>query len=331
MYRYLIPIMLLLTAPSVAQNCKYIPSNTPTTGVCDPIPFGTTKSSLRYLNQKYQTIILATQLGKTPGSICEIAFAACGTAARNFDSLVIKMNHTNLTTFVGNTNFAKNLGTNATTVLSVKNYTWYNTANQWNRIGLQKSFMYRPVTGKSNVIIEIECRNVGTARSAAGFQGSTGSEYPDRLYAFGWNNNPPATGTPDRAGLKIEVCFDVADLSLFGTSCVRPRIQMFNHTLVGSAKIGQTVAFDVTGAPPIALLVLGVSNGAPFPVLLPGTNCNLFISPDLIFPVVISAIGSGRFKAIVPNLPCVRFYSQYVVLRRNVLDTTNYGRILIGN
>ena len=325
MYRYLISATLLLAAPSVAQNCKYIPGNTPTAGTCNVIPFGNTKNSSTWSNQKYQTILLTSQLGKAAGSICEIAFAPCRTEMRNFDSIVIKMNHTKIATFTGNTNFATNLGTGATTVLSAKNYTWHNTANKWNRIGLQKPFLYLPPLG--NVIIEIECRNVGVATGGSGFHRSTTSEFPDRLYAVGWASNPPATGSTDRAGLKIEVCFDVADLSLFGTSCGPAK-----HTLSGSAKVGQTVQFAISGAPtvpPIALLVLGVNNGAPFPILLPGTKCNLFISPDLILPVTTSS-GRGAVKFMMPKLPCARFYSQYVVFPSSLLETTNYGRILIG-
>ena len=81
MYPSILVASLLAVTSVSAQTGRtvYVPGNTPTVGSCNVIPFGTTKNNATWSNQKYQTLLLGSQLGKVPGQIIDIAFAPCGT------------------------------------------------------------------------------------------------------------------------------------------------------------------------------------------------------------------------------------------------------------
>ena len=311
-----------------STNCFYVPNNTPSTGPCNVIPFGTLKTSATWRNQRYQMIIPVAQT--KAGRIIELAFAPCGTGIRSFDSITIKMGNTKLTDFKAgaNMNFVTNLGTNPTTVLDAKNYSWHLTANQWNRIGLQKSFLQIPARG--SVIVDILVRGAHMPSGSTGFHRATNVP---RLYAFGWASNPPATGRTEsgttQAGLKLELCYDTTDLGHFGMSCGSAR-----HTLSGSAQVGKVVDFNLSGAPttpPIAIFMLGTSNAAPYPVVFPGTTCSLYQNYNLAVFGLPTRSGAFTLKIPMPNLPSVKLYSQFLVFPGGKIESTNYGRVLIGS
>ena len=329
MNRVLLASIACLTGSLAAQstNCFYVPNNTPSTGSCNVIPFGTNRSSATWRNQRYQMIIPAAKT--KVGRIVEIAFSPCGSGIRSFDSITIKMNNTKLTDFKTgpNLNFVANLGTNPTTVLDAKNYVWHNTANRWNRIGLQTPFLQIPTRG--GVIVDILLKG-------AHFTGSNGfrraSNVP-RLYAFSWPTNPPTNGSTEtgatQAGLKLELCYDTHDLSLFGESCGSAK-----HTLTGSAQAGKTVDFNLSGgptSPPIALFMLGTSNATPYPVVFPGTKCSLYQNYNVAILGLPTRSGAFTLKVPMPKLPGLKLYSQWLVFPGGKIESTNYGRVLIGS
>ncbi|MFQ5503876.1 MAG: hypothetical protein ACE5F1_03655 [Planctomycetota bacterium] len=328
---------LLSSSHAVAQTCFYIPSNTPSTGTCNVIPFGTTKTSSTWKNQKYQTLLLKSQLKPTPGLICEIAFAPCGTGLRDFKSIEIVMDYFQGTGSTLSTTFANNISTQAKTVLKSSDYVWHVTRNQWNRIGLQKSFLYIPQRG--HLVIQILVTEAGGQISGGGFHRTNNQQ---RVYAFGWSGSPPPSGGTDRAALKIEVCYDAADLGLFGQSCPGSNNLTPALALTGSAKLGNTVTVGLSGAPangPV-VFILGANSSAPYPITLVGsgpTACRLYESPDIL--VVHVANASGNATQLLPvgrTVPlCLRLYTQWAAIDATAnslgVTLTNYGRILTGN
>jgi len=239
------------------------------------------------------------------------------------------MTMVSFSTFVGNTNFATNLGTTRVgTVLDHRNWAWHVTGDQWNRIGLDKAYLYLPTDATPNLLIEITLHNIGkTGAIGTGFHRSNTTEYPDRLYAVSWTGTPPATGSTDRAAAKIEVCFDTTDLSMFGEACGGA-----THTLTGSSKVGQTVNFNLSSAPAVAVWVVGqtaLPSGVPLP--RSSSNCLLYILPDLFVLPFPTANGNLSIPVQMPNLPCFRFYSQFLMpTTSGGWESTEYGRVLIG-
>ncbi len=327
----------LATVSLQAQTrVHYIPDSNAGTGTCNVIPFGTTKSSPTWRNQKYQTLITAAQLGNKAGPIAEIGFAPCGATLRSFDSLTIKMDHFKGTTL--STTFANNLSAKAVTVLSAKNYVWHQKPGNWNRIGLQKPFVYVPQLG--NLVIEIEVRGAGQTGAGFGFhRGST----VQRVYAFSWTTNPPATGRTDNAALKIEVIFDKADAWLYGLGCqgsngLTPALSYSAAPVLGGAFKVLLANAPGTAAP--AILLLGFSNASPLPVDLGfagAAGCRLYVRPD--FGLGAAAVnGKASIPLAIPNSTSLvggRFYNQWFVVdsKANKLGLTasNYGRGLMGH
>ncbi len=313
----------------------YVPDNQAGSGSCNVIPFGTTRSSNTWKNQKYQTILTTAQLGKTPGRICGLGFAPCGATLRSFDSIVIKMDHIKSSTL--STTFANNLTSKAVTVLSAKNYHWYQKPGSWNRIGLQKDFLYIPALG--NVVIDIEVRGAHQTGSGLGFRrGSL-----QRIYAFGWSGNPPATGRSGLAALKMEVIFDMADAWLYGKGCAGSNNLVPALAYSAAPKIGTAFKVLLSNAPtPVApaILLLGFSNASPLPVDLGSVGaagCSLYVRPDFGLPAAATG-GSASVALAIPNdarLVCGRFYNQFFVVDRKAnklgLTASNYGRGLIGH
>ncbi len=334
---YILAATLIIASALSAQNkCVYIPDSNAAAGACNVIPFGTQKTSSTWRNQKYQTLIPASKISKSPIQICELGFASCGTGVRSFDSIEIKMGYTKSSTL--SNAFATNLASNVKTVLSTKNYSWHNTANKWNRIGLQKNFLFIPQFG--NLVIQITIRGADfPPRAGQGFHRGT----EPRLFSVGWGANPPAAGSLGKAAAKIELCFDKADYSLFGIGCKGSNGQAPSLTATGLPQLGKTVQINLANAPtPVspAVLILSTSNATPLPTDLTGAGapgCFLYVRPDFLLGLAATN-GKASVKLPIPNsasLLCVRFYNQFLVVDAKAnklkLTTSNYGRGLIGN
>ncbi|HHI80834.1 MAG TPA: hypothetical protein ENK02_12765 [Planctomycetes bacterium] len=334
----LLVVPLLWTPSLLAQNkCVYYPDNNAASGGCNVIPFGTQKSSATWRNQKYQVLIPASKISKTPVRICELSFAPCGTGLRRFDSIVIKMGYSKSAN-LGRL-FASNLGKPFKTVLSQKNYAWQNTANTWNPIGLQNDFLYLPQFG--NLVIEVEVRGSDFPRT--GRNGFHTGNIP-RLFAISWSTNPPTNGrVSSTAGLKMELCFDKANYALFGAGCKGSNAKTPTLSAVGLPKIGKTMTINLSGAPTPAVpavLILSTSNATPLPADLSSAGapgCFLYARPDFLLGVG-AVNGKASLKLPIPNSPsllCARFYNQFLVVDSKAnklgLTSSNYGRGLIGN
>jgi len=150
-------------------------------------------------------------------------------------------------------------------------------------------------------------------------------------------------------GMELFVRYDVpetwAQYVLFGRGCVgsKGEVKLANR---GVPRLGQGWSVDLTGAPSatIAALLVGASAEQwgqfqlPFDFTPQGaTNCQLYTSLDLIYPVVTSPTGAASFSVVSPNVPAligVSIFNQYVVvdLGANPLNSTftNGGRGTFG-
>jgi hypothetical protein len=324
--------VLALAGTVAAQTCVHSPDNNAGAGGCNVIPFGQVANSTTWSNQKYQQVVPASTLGNNPLVIRELAFAACGSGARTFQSIKITVDQT--TNSPLSTTFAANLGPAAIVVLDSTDFVWQNTANAWNRIGLARSFVYIPARG--DVVIDVEIRG-------AAFAGTHGfrSAAVQRVYAFGWTGSPPATGSTDNlAALKVELCTDLADVQAYGSGC---RGQQSNIPTIGGSPQPRvnTPGFAITlaGAAPTRPTFLGLGGQAlpPFPIDLgsiglPG--CRLYCSLDLMAPGVTDPSGNRTFPLAIPNDPGLvgaRVFAQHFVLDApGSLQVSDYLRILIG-
>jgi len=330
---------LLTTSVVAAQDSVYYPNSTTSAGRCNSIPFGSFTKYPFARNLKYQTLVpwtYAARLGRP--FIEDLGFVPCRDGVQHFDSIKIRISQTTSSTLA--TDFGKNLGTAAVTVLDSKDYYWHLTKNTWARVGLQTPFRVAP---GQNLVIDIEV--TGAVTLQADFAPATTSpggflrdDTVPRLYALDWKTAPPSEGKLRPRGLKIELASRAADLSLFGIGCKgsgakRPALQ-----LSGIARTSGTVFASLTNA--IAsnptLLVIGFDNRPPFPVALGFAECRLYHPPQLAIAGVTDAAGQLKLPLPLPASTALqnqRIYTQYFQVEVNRtglgLRGSNYGRILV--
>ena len=320
-----------------ASSSIFVPDNNASTGGGNVIPFGTTKTSTTWGNQKYQTLIPASYAKGVPVTIRDLGFAPGSTNLHNFDKLTIRMCVVPLTQTQLSLTFASNITKSVQTVLDAKDYTWQLKTSTWSRIGLQKSFLWVPALG--NLVIEIECHGTGGfgSSSTGGFR--TGNA--QRMYIYGWTGTPPTTGRSSNNAVKIELVTTDADASAFGQGC-KGSNGVPTLSFTGAPTIGNSFVVNVANAKAstVALHILGLNSAAPlFPLDLKpfgAGGCPLYISPDLPFT---APTGTGTFSIKLPvpndaNLVGSRFWNQFFVLDTGVYKlpyvASNFGRVLIG-
>jgi len=112
----------------------------------------------------------------------------------------------------------------------------------------------------------------------------------------------------------------------------------------GLPSLGASFDVDLTEAPSatFAVLVQGLSDqtysGGPLPVTLPGSTCDILVSPDAYEALVTDGAGETSYTVAVPNtnnLVGLEIFYQWVVLDQpaNLLGliTSNGGKARIGN
>lgn len=144
----LLALVLLLGVSLGAQGYIYNPSDTPTVGSANSWPFSSSKAAWRF-----SFICDATVLPAAPIKITDLAFAPSNSATKSATQLQIRMGHTTFKNYSGSgtTLFDALLGPCATIVYDGA-FSWPVTANQWNDIGLQRTFAY---DGSRNIVIEV--------------------------------------------------------------------------------------------------------------------------------------------------------------------------------
>jgi hypothetical protein len=323
------------TASLVAQGTCYQIPNGNMTG-SNVIPFGSTLSSIStWGNQKYQILILSSELGNKPGNVCELSFGPSGTGVRHFDSIRVRLGYFALTGTTLGTNFAANMK-NAQTVLDAKNYDWPHTQDKFNPLGLQGGFTYIPQLG--HLVIEI---TVTGAYLRSGYTGSTGfrNQGRQRMYARSWTTEPTTGSRSSSAGLTVEICYQTAMANTYGLGCAGSNKIVPTLAFTGTPKINGSFSLNVSGGLPNAkmFLVLGLKR-VQTPLLLSGTtNCHAYPSLDIVLLHKMSSTGAFTQNYTVPNdssLDCAKIFTQAFPWDSNAnafgTSATRYGRLRIG-
>jgi hypothetical protein len=244
----------LIGQPAGAQGTIYAPSNTPSAGSCNAFPWGYSTSA------RFQEIIPAQYLPSAPFKITDIGFASCGNANFTAKRLRVRVCHTTLTSFAGNTNFNNNLCPCPTTMYDGP-MNWAMTANQWSSLGMNCSFGY---DGVRNVLFEF-CI-VGRSGGSSCHRDSV----LPRLWAFG-SSNPCTvpTGSTDggstQAGLKMCLTID--------RTCVL--------NAPDTASIGTSVPIQVTALPVGNFYQIAASLSDNATINL--GQCKICLVPDSLF------------------------------------------------
>ncbi len=338
MLRHTLIVLSLGAASLVAQSACYQIPNGNMSG-SNVIPFGSTQSGLStWGNQKYQILVLNSELGSSAGNICELGFGPAGTGTRHFDSIRIRLGYFALSGTTLSTTFSANLS-NAKTVLDVKNYEWPHVQDKFNPIGLQDGFVYIPQLG--HLVIEI---TVTGAYLRPGYSGSQGfrNQGRQRLYNYRWGSPPvePTTGTTSSsAGVDVEICYRTAMANVYGLGCPGSNNTIPTLGFTGLPKLNGSFSLDIAGGPSNAnvFLVFGLKRVAT-PVLLPGTaSCQVYPTLDFILLQKLTSMGTFSQKFVVPNdsgLDCSKVYTQAFPWDSNAngfgTSATNYGRLRIG-
>ena len=312
------------------RRARISPTTSPAKVAATPIPFGPGQST----NAKYQTLIKAEDLGNQKRNICDLAFAACGTGVRTFDSIEVRMGYFPGSNATLGTEFDKNIS-EAVTVLNARSFAWPTTANQWNNIGTQVSFAYDPAKGP--LVIEV------TATGAAWINGTGSSSFwradsHQRVFALDWTTNPPATGRADVAALKMRICTDVAFTDVYGIGCPASNNKSAKLEFSGEGKINTTLTVTLKDAVPLAptILYVGLNDAPPFPLDLPfAAGCKLYITPTIPLSTVADMNGNRDAVFPIPNNPalvCARSYFQFIPFDApsGVFRASNYGRLIVG-
>jgi hypothetical protein len=334
--RLLVPLTGLLLALPVAAQCYGIPNSDPTTGNCNVIPFGEdSPRSTTFGNQIYQSMATAADLGNQPGFVTGLAFAPCGTGVRQFSSLTIKMGHCNLGTL--GTTFAANFTSPPVTVLDVRNFEWPNIADTWNKLPLQRPFLFIPPLG--DLVVEITAVGVGMSSGTAGMHQDT----RQRVYGVGWTGVPALSGSSDLGGAKMQICVGTAGTAVFGSGCPGTNHQAPSLSYSGSSRIGQILNVDLASARATSpyFTLLGTTIGAPHPVPLDAIGmpgCRLYSSILVSFAGVTNASGAGTAPFPIPNDPtltALMLFHQCGVVDVDTnglgLVTSNAGWFVVGN
>ena len=319
---------LLCAAAALAQN-HYVPFSAANIGPCNVVPFGYTSLTTPWSNQRYQTRCTVADLGGAPNLVTGLGFAPCTSGPAHYATIEVVLDHIPPGQPFATT-FASNLTANAVTVLKASNYTWHVTADAWNELGLQTSFLYN---GVDDVVVQI---TTSGAVAPAGFH----RDVRERVYWVGTSGPPAATGWLDNAAGTIEVSMLTGKTSSHGGGCPGS-----NGTPTlgcsGSAVAGNTLSFDLTNGVPsgAAVFFAGFTNARPFPLELSSVGapgCWMFTDATVPAPLSLDALGSGSFAlAIPPGVVGFLFYGQFAVLPPPDFDssgftTSNYGRVHTG-
>ncbi len=334
---YIRASVLVLVVGSVSAQSFPVPKAAiPTVGAENVVPFGAKSGAKQWINQRYQSLVKAKQLGNSSSLVIrDLAFAPylVSPEVRHFDSIEIVIGQTKATTLVSK--FATNLAGNVKTVLKATNYDWHVKGNRWNRIGLDMPYNYLPAAFGGNLVIQI---TVTGAHSPSG-RGFRSKLRAQRVTANNWAGTPPTTGTYSQyMALILEVVVGMNDLGTFGIGCPGASTVTPKLSFQGSAKLGQSFSINLASAPtsrPL-FLVIGSSRFEPAVDLssLSSPGCKLYPKLDFLLGTATSRLGAHSIKLPVPNnrsLVGTRLYSQYFIFDKSKFSSTNYGRILIGN
>ncbi|MCA8954486.1 MAG: hypothetical protein KDC87_00345 [Planctomycetes bacterium] len=329
MNRYLTSsLVAALLLASVPAQSYFMPSDTPSTGTCNTIPFGQTSTI-------YQTLAAPSDLGNSAAlRICDLAFAPCAGGNVHFGTIEITLAQSTSSTL--STTFTANLMQNAQVVLKATDYDWPVTANVWNRLGFDTDYQY--VAGNFPYLV-VQIVATGIVRT-----GGVSSYHRDgthqRMYSNNWSGTPPATGSYGVAGLKFELLVGSADVSAYGVGC-SGSAGIPTMSGLGDGKINGSFGVSVDNCPANApvLHVFGLTRYEPRIdlAILGAPSCYLYQPISILTGGAASPTGNYSWRTPIPNdttLLCARIYTQVspadAAANTWGRTTSNYVRLLVG-
>ncbi len=288
--------IIFLAAPAYGQTkYYYCPDSNPSQGSCNVIPFGTGSSS--WADQRAQFLVKKSFLPSKPGLLRSIGFAPRYSGSLKYKAIVIKIGHN--TTGALSRTFENNFSTYPITVFNKADLTWTVTAKKWNRIPLERPFVYN---GKDNLVIDVTALGSDLNTKPCFYRGSEPRCFNTRI-------------------------LQNSSFSNYGKGCngsnkKEPLIKCLSLPLIGSTMFDIGLEDAVSNAP--AVILIGDSNtnysGLPLPFdlgFLGATGCKLYTSILMTEVLGTNRNGSAAMKAAVPNagsLVGLNLFSQWVIV-----------------
>lgn len=207
----LVPVLLLLFVPVAVAGDIHVPSNTPTSGVCNNFPFNPNWSGASG-SFRYQLLVPSSLLGGKACCITQVSFAPCYTVTFKATQFEMSMGHTTLAT--PSLTFVNNMPA-PQVVFPAGPVSYARTASTWSPLNLAQAFVYN---GIDNLVVEIRYQG-GTLQggsSSADRQNSILTLNYHRLWRYGTGSytNPTASGT-DARGLLMRLTYQ--DVYIIGS------------------------------------------------------------------------------------------------------------------
>ena len=322
-------------AAAAAAQCVHVPDDTPTTGACSVVPFGSEVQSPFWANQRYQTLVTAAELGAA-ADITSLGFATCATSTAQFQCASISIALAPVFGGTLSTTFDQNLAAGSTEVFRAQSWTWPVRAGGWNEIVFQQPFPYDPNSG--DVVVDITIQGGGLVGSNDfGMRAHTGRQ---RVFAVGFTGTPPAVAPfDDMRALKMRVCLDDPRFETGGTGC--PATLPLTLSYGGRAGYGEKFQVVVSNGQSgsAGVVALGGAIAPPYPIDLAPLglgNCSLWLPLDLTLGIAFRG-GSTAVLDLTMTAPGVaygvEFYNQALAVDTRVpagLTTSNWGRVVAG-
>lgn len=327
----LVALLVVAAAPLPAQTCIYNGWNTPTLGTTG---FASTFGSQ---DTRFQIRVPATVFQNVPCLIRELAFANTnGWTQFHFDQITVKMGYTNLAPL--STSFATNITSPQQTVLFAQQHDWLmGIGSAWVPVGLQTPFQFLP--GHGDLLIDIVTIN---ADSVSVGQPGTPSVNQIGHTVRSTGGGIGSTGQLTSTSPLLRLCVDSAETSLLGSTCQGSSGSTPLLGITGIPTPGAQTTFWLSDAPSngLAIVSLGLSNAAPFPIDLTSfgaPGCRVYFPYVVLDAVSTNAIGIAPYSLTIPTTPTVVgsiFLGQFFVLDPPAnaagITASNYGRLLVG-
>jgi hypothetical protein len=320
----LIPYSLALTllAPAIAAQSFYLPSDTPGSGLCDPLPFDG--------DTRYQVLVPAADLGARPAILRGLAVAPCASGVQWFWQLRVRLAHRAPGTPLSTT-FDANLAGGATTVVDATFATWRITAGTWNELDVAQPFAFN---GIDDLVVD------AVVRGPSGVGAAVRRDATHQcVFRTGYDGQ--ATGIDGgRSAIKLRLLAGDASTQTFGTGCrgagATPLLEFH-----GVPRLGGTFVVTATTVVPStqALLNLGTSSAEALDLTPFGAHgCWIYTVPFATIVTGTDFRGIAGATLNVPNSAALFgavIYFQWLTRDRSAnalsFTTSNYGRALIGS
>ncbi|MCB9878427.1 MAG: hypothetical protein H6835_12580 [Planctomycetes bacterium] len=288
---------LAAAVPLAAQQCLFLPADTPTLGTPDPRPFGSgNPSDPTYGTMRYQVQVPAAVLAQAQ-DIVEIFVAPAGSHTRTFTEFQVRMGHN--PNGMGAAMVTNMVGFTSRPV-QYNQWTFDTAANEWLPLGMAFPFHYDPQFG--DLVLEFFVRQAAAAPGGAGDLGLR----TDPSIPFVWTSGQGYNGTIETGGgIKLRLCTDVFGVVEYGVGgCVGSNGLRPTLGYSGSPQMGSTLDIEVEDGPPGAGVAILVHSFVPRigPLDLTGigmTGCDARVFGNVL-STVLTNNGAGSLPVSLP-------------------------------